>query len=151
MLSIARKFIIIEADLARARSLSAGGLHVLWGDAGSEHVLRQSHVEHAALVVVALPDESTTLLAITNIRRIAPAVKVVVRARAREELALLAHLGVDEVVVPEYEGGLELMSQALIALGYPVEDAELYRMAIRDTHYDIESVAHHEIARHGHV
>jgi CPA2 family monovalent cation:H+ antiporter-2 len=150
MQSLARDFVIIEADLSRARSLSTGGLHVLWGDAGSEHILRQAYVERAALVVVALPDESTTLLAITNIRRIAPTVKVVVRARAREELALLAHLGVDEVVVPEYEGGLELMSQALIALGYPAQDAELYRMAIRDTHYDIESVAHHEIAAHPH-
>jgi CPA2 family monovalent cation:H+ antiporter-2 len=93
-----------------------------------------------------LPDENTTLLAIHSIRRISPSVKVVVRARTREELAILAQLGVDEVVVPEYEGGLELMSQALIALGYPAQDAELYRMAIRDTHYDIESVAHHEIA-----
>ena len=151
MRSLSRDFIIVEADLARARALSSGGLNVLWGDAASDHVLYKAHVEHAALVVVALPDESTTILAITNIRRVAPNVKVVVRARAREELALLAHLGVDEVVVPEYEGGLEIMSQALIALGFPAEEAELYRMAIRDLHYDIESVAHHEIAPHPHA
>lgn len=147
MQSLQRDFVIVEGDLTRARSLSSAGLNVIWGDAGSDHVLRQAYIDRAALAVVALPDENTTLLAVNNIRRISPGVKIVVRARAREELALLAHLGVDEVVVPEYEGGLELMSQALIALGYPIEEAELYRMAIRDTHYDINSVVHHEIAR----
>jgi CPA2 family monovalent cation:H+ antiporter-2 len=144
--SLQLPFVIVEADLPRARALSAGGLNVIWGDASGEQVLRAAHLDRAQLAVIALPDENTTLLAIHSIRRISPAVKVVVRARAREELAMLAQLGVDEVVVPEYEGGLELMSQALIALGYPAQDAELYRMAIRDTHYDIESVAHHEIA-----
>ena len=144
--SLQRDFVIIEGDLPRARILSRSGLNVIWGDAASEHVLSRANVDRATLVVSALPDENSTLLAINNLRRIAPAIPAVVRARARDELRELARLGVEEVVVPEYEGGLELMSQALIALGYPAEDAELYRLAIRDIHYDIESLIHHETA-----
>lgn len=144
--SLQRDFVIIEGDLPRARTLSRSGLNVIWGDAASEHVLSRANVDRATLVVSALPDENSTLLAINNLRRIAPAIPAVVRARARDELRELARLGVEEVVVPEYEGGLELMSQALIALGYPAEDAELYRLAIRDIHYDIESLTHHETA-----
>ncbi|MCA9824195.1 MAG: cation:proton antiporter, partial [Dehalococcoidia bacterium] len=144
--SLQRDFVIIEGDLPRARTLSRSGLNVIWGDAASEHVLSRANVDRATLVVSALPDENSTLLAINNLRRIAPAIPAVVRARARDELRELARLGVEEVVVPEYEGGLELMSQALIALGYPAEDAELYRLAIRDIHYDIESLIHHETA-----
>lgn len=144
--SLQRDFVIIEGDLPRARTLSRSGLNVIWGDAASEHVLSRANVDRATLIVSALPDENSTLLAINNLRRIAPAIPAVVRARARDELRELARLGVEEVVVPEYEGGLELMSQALIALGYPAEDAELYRLAIRDIHYDIESLIHHETA-----
>ena len=144
--SLQRDFVIIEGDLPRARTLSRSGLNVIWGDAASEHVLSRANVDRATLVVSALPDENSTLLAINNLRRIAPAIPAVVRARARDELRELARLGVEEVVVPEYEGGLELMSQALIALGYPAEDAELYRLAIRDIPYDIGSLIHHETA-----
>jgi CPA2 family monovalent cation:H+ antiporter-2 len=146
MASLEREFVVIEGDLVRARNLSRSGLNVIWGDAASEPVLLEANVDRAALVVIALPDENTTILAVHNLRRVAPGVPAVVRARARDELRELARLGVEEVVVPEYEGGLELMSQALIALGYPAEDAELYRLAIRDIHYDIESLVHHETA-----
>ena len=44
-------------------------------------------------------------------------------------------MGAQEVVVPEYEGGLELMRQALIALGYEAEEALHYSHAVRDIHY----------------
>jgi CPA2 family monovalent cation:H+ antiporter-2 len=144
--SLQRPFVVIESDLGRARQLSRSGLSVIWGDAANEAVLREAGADRADLVVIALPDENTTILAVHCLRRVAPGVRAVVRARARDEIRELARLGVDEVVVPEYEGGLELMSQALIALGYPVEDAEMYRLAIRDIHYDIASLTHHETA-----
>jgi hypothetical protein len=38
-------------------------------------------------------------------------------------------------VVPEFEGGLELVHQSLLALGFSDDDAEGYRLAIRDVHY----------------
>ncbi len=144
--SLQRPFVIVEGDLGRARLLARNGLNVIWGDAANEAVLMTAGVHRAELVVIALPDENTTILAVHNLRRLATGVRVVARARARDEIRELARLGVDEVVVPEYEGGLELMSQALIALGYPVEEAELYRVAIRDIHYDVESLTRHETA-----
>jgi CPA2 family monovalent cation:H+ antiporter-2 len=111
---------------------------VVWGDAASGEILARAGVATARLVVVALPDENSTLLAVHHVRRMAPAVPAVVRARVREEVALLLGLGINEVVVPEYEGGLELMSRALVSLGYPEDEAEAFRMAVRDITYDLE-------------
>jgi CPA2 family monovalent cation:H+ antiporter-2 len=128
--------LVVEADLGRAHALERAGQPVIWGDAGSRHVLDQAGIDRARLVVIALPDENSTVLAMTNVREIAPGVPIVVRARVREELEILRRLGAAEVVVPEYEGGLELMSQALIRLGYPTEEAEAYRLAIRDITYE---------------
>jgi CPA2 family monovalent cation:H+ antiporter-2 len=128
--------LVVEADLGRAHALERAGLPVIWGDAGSRHVLEQAGIDRARLVVIALPDENSTILAMTNAREIAPDVPIVVRARVREELEILRRLGAAEIVLPEYEGGLELMSQALIRLGYPVEEAEAYRLAIRDITYE---------------
>jgi CPA2 family monovalent cation:H+ antiporter-2 len=131
-------FVVVEEDLERARQLVRGGHAVVWGDAASGDILAQAGVTGARLVVVALPDENSTLLAVQHVRRVAPGVPVVVRARVREEVALLVALGIEEVVVPEYEGGLELMSRALVYLGYPEEEAEAFRMAVRDITYDLE-------------
>jgi hypothetical protein len=46
------------------------------------------------------------------------------------------------VVVPEFEGGLELVHQSLRYLGFSEDDAEGYRFAIRDIHYGL--AAQHE-------
>jgi monovalent cation:H+ antiporter-2, CPA2 family len=135
--SLGLPFIIVEADLERARRLSAAGFSVVWGDAGSQVVLEQANIEHASLLVVALPDENSTVLAVRNARRMAPSVPIVARARLREELTLLRESGVEDAVVPEYEGGLELMKQALTKLGFPEDEVEQFRLAIRDIHYGL--------------
>jgi hypothetical protein len=58
-----------------------------------------------------------------------------VRARSGGEIGVFRELGANEVVVPEYEGGLELMRQTLAAIGYDVEEALHLSHAVRDIHY----------------
>ncbi len=132
-------FVIVESNVDRARRLAKAGRAVVWGDAGSEAVLGQAGLETAALLVVALPDETSMYLAVTNARRLAPTLPIVVRGHGRSDLGLIEELNVQEVVVPEFEGGLELMHQALLQLGYSDEDAEGYRLAVRDIHYGTEA------------
>jgi len=84
---------------------------------------------------VCVPDETSSLLAITNARKLNPTVPIVVRARDADEIALIRSLGVKDIVVPEYEGGLELMRQVLVALGFDSEEALHFSHAIRDIHY----------------
>lgn len=127
--------VIVEADLRRARQLSQAGQAVVWGDAATAEVLEQTGLERARLLVVALPDESSTFMAVANARRAHPGLPIVVRASGREELPALREMGVLEVVVPEYEGGLELMRQTLLGLGFESEEALHYSHAVRDTHY----------------
>jgi CPA2 family monovalent cation:H+ antiporter-2 len=133
--SARQDFIIIESNLDRTRRLDSAGRKVVWGDAANDQVLEQASVDGARLIVIALPDHATTVLAITNIRRLAPRTPILVRAHGSEELHLIRQFEVQEVVVPEFEGGLELVHQSLLALGFSNDDAEGYRLAIRDIHY----------------
>jgi hypothetical protein len=56
----------------------------------------------------------------------------------------LRSLGASEVVVPEYEGGLEMMRQTLISLGYDPEESLHLVKAVRDVHYGENTAsAHH--------
>ncbi|MBK7329138.1 MAG: cation:proton antiporter [Dehalococcoidia bacterium] len=133
-------FAVVESDLNRVRQLAAAGIAATWGDAGRHEVLDRVHVPTAIAVVVAVPDESTALVATAAARERSAVVPILVRARSGGEIATFLVLGASEVVVPEYEGGLELMRQALIAIGSAPEKALQLSHAMRDVHY--ESAGH---------
>jgi len=128
-------FNVIDADLELVRRLNHAQIPAIWGDAASAEVLAMAGLARARLVAVCVPDETSSLLAITNARKLNPTVPIVVRARDADEIALIRSLGVKDIVVPEYEGGLELMRQVLVALGFDSEEALHFSHAIRDIHY----------------
>jgi len=128
-------FNVIDVDLELVRRLNHAGVPAIWGDAASAEVLTTAGVSRARLVAVCVPDESSGLLAVANARKQSATVRIVVRARDAEEIPVMRSLGADDVVVPEYEGGLELMRQTLLALGFDSEEALHYSHAVRDIHY----------------
>lgn len=122
-------FVVIDADFALIRELRGAGIHAVWGDSANAEVLTMAGVEHARALLLAVPDESTALLAAANARRLNPHIEIVVRAPAAESAQALRRLGVTQVVVPEYEGGIEMMRELLVALG--VTDDEATELAHR--------------------
>lgn len=128
-------FAVVESDLERVRRLVAGGIAATWGDAGRHEVLDRLHVPTARAVVIAVPDESTALVATAAARDRNASVPILVRARSGGEIGAFHLLGANEVVVPAFEGGLELMRQALIAIGNDPEEALHLSHAMRDIHY----------------
>lgn len=135
-------FVVVEVNLDRARALNAAGIPAIWGDAGTREVLERSLIQHARAVCITVPDESTAFVATATARSLNPAVPILVRARTGGEIPLLRELGANEVVVPEYEGGLEIMRQALVALGFDPQEALHLSNAVRDIHYQAEAFDH---------
>ena len=140
--SAGEKYVIIEESLELARLLTRAGRIVVWGDAATASVLERAAIDEARLVVICLPDGASTVLVLANARRISADVPILVRGHDSEDLQLLRSYSVRDVVVPEFEGGLELMHQSLLALGFSEDDAEGYRLAVRDVHYG--AAAQHE-------
>ncbi len=128
-------FVVIESNLDLARRLATARINTVWGDAANSEVLHMANAEGAKLLVISVPDESTALLAMVNARKLSPGLPIIVRARNGDEVTMLMEMGAQEVVVPEYEGGLELMRQTLMALGFDAEEALHYSHAVRDIHY----------------
>ena len=129
-------FGVIEADIGLARRLNSAGIPTIWGDAASIEVLKKAGLEGASLVVLAVPDESTTFLVLSNARNLNPSVPIIVRARTAAEAPILLFLGATEVVIPEYEGGLEVMRRSLVTLGFDEEEVLHLSNAVRDIPYN---------------
>ena len=132
---LGQSYIVIESNLDFVRRLVSSGIPAVWGDAARPEVMERASIEHARLLVVSVPDETSALLAVSNARRLNPALAIIVRARSADEIAQFRHLGANEIVVPEYEGGLEIMRQSLVVMGYDSEEALSLSNAVRDIHY----------------
>ncbi len=143
LLQLSIPYVVIEADIGLARRLAAAQVPVVWGDCATPEVLEQASLRHARLLVVAVPDESTALLTVSNAVRANPDINIVVRGRTSAEIALLEEMGAHEVVVPELEGGLEIMRQTLLMLGFDADETLAFRRAQRDVHYGEDVLTHH--------
>jgi len=108
---------------------------MVFGDATAEPVLEAAGVEKARLVTITVPDALTTRLVVERVRRLNPTVHIVARADTVAELKELSHLGVYEVVQPEFEAGLELGRQALSHLGVSATEIQQISDRVRGELY----------------
>jgi CPA2 family monovalent cation:H+ antiporter-2 len=63
---------------------------------------------------------------------------MIARASTQAGVQRLAELGAQEVIHPELEGGLAIVSQVLAQLGFPEHEVEQYAEAVRRDRYQPE-------------
>jgi CPA2 family monovalent cation:H+ antiporter-2 len=123
--------LVIEADSAAAEALTSLKVPTLFGDAANSEILTHADLDSARALVVTLPDESAAAITVAAARNRAPSLHIIARAATREGARHLSDLGADEIVRPEFEGGLQVLRRTLLMLGYPVRRIQEYTDAIR--------------------
>lgn len=118
--------IVVELNHAVFSDLHANGLKGVWGDITSEEILHAAGVERARILLLAVPDHSTVCMSIERARRLNPKIVVIARAGGAHNVAELDKLGIDAAVQAEFEGGVEMVRQALVR--YPYDDAATSRL-----------------------
>jgi CPA2 family monovalent cation:H+ antiporter-2 len=139
--------LVVESDPARLTKLRELGVPVLFGDAGSSEILDHASIEHARAVVITLPDDVAALAVAVTTRDRAPDVRLVARASTWEGARRLKLAGVDDVVRPELEGGVEIVRRTLLDLGLPVNDVQRYADVVRRDGLDESARPHPDQAR----
>jgi len=117
-------YLIVDMDpeiISRARRK---GIPYIFGDASRPEVLAATNLEKSGVLVVALPDPLATRLAIRNARRINQKMHIIARVHWDEEVEMLEDLGVDEIVRPEKEAGMEIIRLTLRRFGMRAEETE---------------------------
>jgi CPA2 family monovalent cation:H+ antiporter-2 len=123
--------LVVESNSALAEHLARGKVPTLFGEVGNSEILVHADLPDARALVLTVPDESTTALAVVAARRLAPHIPIVARAATEDGARNLSKLGVNEVVRPEFEGGLQVLRRTLLMLDYPVRSIQEYVEAIR--------------------
>ncbi|MEO8372685.1 MAG: cation:proton antiporter [Candidatus Solibacter sp.] len=118
--------VVVELDHSVFGDLSAAGIAGVWGDIASPDILHAAHVEGACLLLLTMPDPNTIHLSAERARQMNPAITLIARAVREHQVAEFTRLGVNAVIQPEFEGGIEMVRQALQS--YKCGDATTSRL-----------------------
>jgi monovalent cation:H+ antiporter-2, CPA2 family len=134
--SLSIPLLVIETDAERISILNQRNIPTLYGDAGNSEVIKHAHLEQASILVTTVPDETTALMIVTAARDLNPEISIIARAATEEGVHHLSESGATHIVHPELEGGLELVHDTLLSLGFPLQEVHQYTEAVRRDHYD---------------
>ena len=128
-------YLVTDANVRSVQEAQARGEPIVFADATRPAVLQRLDVAHARLVVVAISDALATRRIVSRIRTIAPDVPVLARTRYVREVDPLSQAGASLVVAEEFEGSLELVTQALALFKVPAGAVRNFTDALRDEGY----------------
>jgi voltage-gated potassium channel len=110
-------FVLIETNEGLYRELLKDGMLIVHGDAKRHDVLLSAGVQRARGICVLIDNDADNLYITVTARSLNPKLKIITRAGQQRYANAIRNSGADEVVIPEYEGGL--MTGRMIEKYYP--------------------------------
>ncbi len=129
------RFVVVELDHRRFEQAKHEGMSVVYGDASQEVVLEAAGLRDAVLLIVTVPGIVEARSIIVHSKHLNAGIQVVARTSGPDDFDLLKDLGVSNVVLPEFEAGLEMMRQSLLHLHVPPTEVQRHTDTIRQELY----------------
>ncbi len=126
-------YVVIETDPDIVKSLRARNVPAVFGDAAQRVILAAAQANHAALVILAIPENDRARQAVRRIRAFNPTVQILARVYDLAWRARLLEAGAAEVIQPEEEAASTLIRHALERLLLPRERVLAYLNRYRGT------------------
>ena len=129
-------FIAFDNDPARVARGKEDGFPVYYGDIANPELMVAAHAEQAALVVLTIGQEHTTLQAVSHVRNNYPGIPVIARARDLEASGRLLQAGATLAPPEALESSLRLAADTLKMVGVPVDNIDLLLSGVRRCDYE---------------
>jgi voltage-gated potassium channel len=110
-------FVLIESNEGLFRELLKDKVSSIQGDAKRHDVLLQAGIERARGVCIVIDNDADNLYITVTAKALNPKARIITRAGQSRYAQAMRNSGADEVIIPEYEGGL--MTGRMIAKFYP--------------------------------
>ncbi len=110
-------YLVIELDPTVISDLRARGIPCIYGDASNPEILAHAGLDKARVLICTIPDYVAAELTARNALKINPKLDIVARVHRDTDGELLKGIGVAEVVLPFFEGSLEMIRHTLHRFG----------------------------------
>jgi len=117
-------YLVIDLDPTVISQLKARGIPCIYGDASNPEILAHADLDKARVLICTIPDYVATDLVARNALRINPKLDIVARVHRDSDVALLKGVGVTEIVLPFFEGSLEMIRHTLHRFGMGSTDIQ---------------------------
>jgi len=115
-----RTLIVVDHEPEHIAALEAAGIAAIYGNAAADGVLASARIEHASLLLVAIPDLFESGEVVRLARAANPSLEIVARAVAEEGTVHLESHGASSTVIAEHEIAQAMARHAQVsALGVP--------------------------------
>ncbi|WP_018151220.1 potassium channel family protein [Leeia oryzae] len=111
LLKARQKFVVIDMDPLRLEKLESPNVYCIQGDATHEDTLRQAGIERAAGLISTLHHDADNLFVVLTARDLNPKLRIIAKAVEESSLKKLRQVGADSVVMPNFIGGLRMVSE----------------------------------------
>jgi CPA2 family monovalent cation:H+ antiporter-2 len=112
-------YLILEMNAETVRAASQAGEPAFYADVTSEEALHHARVDHASAFLLTINDPGAVQRTVDAVRRVAPEVPILVRARYLAEREALLKTGASDVVVGELEAAVEILARVLRLMQVP--------------------------------
>jgi voltage-gated potassium channel len=116
-------FVLIETNEGMCRELLKEKVLVIHGDAKRHDILQSAGIERARGVCIVIDNDADNLYITVTAKALNPKARIITRAGQSRYAQAMRNSGADEVIIPEYEGGL--MTGRMIAKFYPQAHSNL--------------------------
>jgi CPA2 family monovalent cation:H+ antiporter-2 len=117
-------YLIIELDPNLVSKARARGIPCIYGDASNPEILAHAGLDKARVLICTIPDYVATELTARNAKKINPKLDIVARVHRDADGELLKNIGVTELVLPFFEGSLEMIRHTLHRFGMSSTDIQ---------------------------
>lgn len=109
---------VLETDPDKIEILRKLGLKVFYGDASRVDLLHSAGAENASLLIIALDNQKKILEIIESVKKHFPELRILVKARNRNNAYDIIDLGVEELYFEPIDSSLNIGIKALKMLGF---------------------------------
>ena len=124
-------FVIIELNHQRMMECKKAGLPYIFGDATYAMTLEAAKIESASMLLITTPSLSVSKEIMALSKKMNFNVHTIARADDVDAMKVLYGRGVQTVVMPEMEGGLEIAKQVFLKIGLPLQIIQQYGDSVR--------------------
>jgi CPA2 family monovalent cation:H+ antiporter-2 len=129
-------FLVVDIDRGAVQSLRRRGIRAVYGDAANPRLLERIDAGHFTLGVIVASERQAVRLIANNLRRLNPAMRLLLRSHTDQETAQFLAMGVDGVVHVELEASLAFVHEVLTTAKVDAEIVAAFLDDIRIGYYE---------------
>lgn len=129
------RYIVIDFNKHVISDLVGQNKKALYGDPTDEDILKSAYVQDARALVITVPDSRSQKKITKTALSLNPNLKILCRTHIEADKYALANLGVNSIVIPEFEAGVRIGREVLELFGVSEADLNMLTKRLRREHF----------------